>query len=184
MGRATGLRGFEEPEGTIPTPEWKEVTFGDDPWRLGDTYNTAIGQYGVQVTPLQMARAAAAIANGGTLLPPTLIASTTPRARTLDIEPHVFDVVREGMRKAAQSGTAAAVHMPFMAVAGKTGTAQVGAQNQFMNSWIIGFYPYEKPRYAFAVVLERAPAGTTTGAPAAMNAFFWWLYQNAPQYMQ
>lgn len=184
LGAPTGLAGFKEPAGTIPTPEWKEATFDGDPWRLGDTYNTSIGQYGVQVTPLQMARAAATIANSGTLLTPTIIASSTPRGTELDIVQHAFEVAREGMRLAAQGGTAAAVNMPFMEVAGKTGTAQVGANNEFMNSWIIGFYPYENPRYAFAVVLERAPAGTAVGAPAAMNAFLWWMHQNAPEYLQ
>lgn len=183
MGESTGLPGFEEPAGTIPTPEWKEATFNGDPWRVGDTYNTSIGQYGVQVTPLQMARATAAIANNGTLLTPQLIASSSPEGRQLRLDPHAFEVAREGMRMAAQSGTAVAINMPFVEVAGKTGTAQVGSQNQFMNSWIIGFFPYQNPRYAFAVVLERAPAGTAVGAPAAMNAFFWWLQANAPEYL-
>ena len=183
LGNATGLAGFAEPAGTIPTPEWKEKTFNGDPWRVGDTYNTSIGQYGVTVTPLQMARSVAAIANSGTLLVPTLIASSTPQKTFLPFTEHSFEVVKEGMRMAVTGGTAAAVNMPFMQVAGKTGTAQVGAANQFMNSWIIGFYPYESPRYAFAVVLERAPAGTGVGAPAAMNAFLWWMEQHAPEYL-
>jgi penicillin-binding protein 2 len=184
LGAATGLAGFEEPTGTIPTPEWKEERFDGDPWRLGDTYNTAIGQYGVQVTPLQMARVAATIANSGTLLTPTLIASSTPRGRNLALDPHAFAVAKEGMHMAVEGGTAAALNMPFVEVAGKTGTAQVGSQNQYMNSWVIGFYPYESPRYAFAIVLERAPAGTAVGAPAAMNAFLWWLEQNSPKYLR
>ncbi len=184
LGAPSGLAGFAEPGGTIPTPAWKEETFDGDPWRLGDTYNTSIGQYGVQVTPLQMAKTAAALANGGFLLTPTLIASSTPQREHLPFTSHAFEVVQEGMRMAVTEGTAAALNMPFMEVAGKTGTAQVGAHNEFMNSWVIGFYPYDEPRYAFAVVLERAPAGTATGAPAAMNAFLWWLNQNAPQYLQ
>jgi len=183
LGNPTGLAGFSEPAGTIPTPEWKEETFNGDPWRLGDTYNTAIGQYGVQVTPLQTARMVATLANGGTLLTPTLIASSTPKSTKLPLTEHAFDVAREGMLLAAMKGTAVAVNMPFMKVAGKTGTAQVGAKNEFMNSWIIGFFPYEAPRYAFAVVLERAPAGTATGAPAAMNEFLWWMHQHASGYV-
>ncbi|MDZ4226328.1 MAG: penicillin-binding transpeptidase domain-containing protein, partial [Patescibacteria group bacterium] len=184
LGAAAGLAGFDEPLGTIPTPEWKEATFDGDPWRLGDTYNTAIGQYGVQVTPLQMARVVATIANRGKLLTPSLIASSTPEFISLNVPAHAFEVVEEGMRLAVEGGTASAVNMPFVEVAGKTGTAQVGAQNQFMNSWVIGFFPYENPHYAFAVVLERAPAGTAVGSPAAMNAFFWWLQANAPEYLQ
>ena len=58
-------------------PKWKAKVFPDDPtWRLGDTYHTAIGQYGTQITPLQAVREAAAIANGGYLLTPTLLASS------------------------------------------------------------------------------------------------------------
>lgn len=182
LGSKTGA-GFAEPAGTIPTPEWKEQTFNGDPWRLGDTYNTAIGQYGVQVTPLQMARAAAALANGGALLTPTLIASSTPQSVPVPVGPHAFEVVQEGMRMAVTEGTAAALNLPFVEVAGKTGTAQVGIANQFMNSWIIGYFPYRQPKYAFAVVLERAPAGTATGAPAAMNELLWWMHQHKPHYL-
>ncbi len=84
LGEPTGLAGFDEPSGTIPTPAWKAANFPDDPtWRVGDTYHTAIGQYGVQVTPLQMVRAVAALSNGGTLLTPTLIASSTPQGTKL-----------------------------------------------------------------------------------------------------
>jgi penicillin-binding protein 2 len=183
MGKATGIAGFGEPAGTIPTPEWKEKTFDGDPWRLGDTYNTSIGQYGVQVTPLQMARMTAALASNGKLFTPTIIGSSTPVFEQLPFTAHTFDVVHEGMRMAVTEGTAAALNVPFVEVAGKTGTAQVGARNEYMNSWIIGFFPYDKPRYAFATVLERAPAGTATGAPAAMNEFLWWLHQNKPEYL-
>ena len=183
FGDSVGLPGFSEEVGVIPTPAWKEEVFAGDPWRIGDTYNTAIGQYGVQVTPLQAARAIAVIANGGTLLTPTLLASSTQTGTKLPIEAHTFNVVREGMRLAVEEGTAAAVSVPFVKMAAKTGTAQVGVRNQFMNSWIIGFFPYEAPRYAFAIVLEKAPAGTTTGAPAAMRAFLDWLEANAPEYL-
>ena len=183
FGISAGLPGFSDQTGVIPTPAWKEEVFSGDPWRIGDTYNTAIGQYGVQVTPLQAARAVAAIANGGTLVAPTLLASTTGAALALPVAPHTFDVVREGMRLAVTEGTAAAVSVPFVQMAAKTGTAQVGTRNQFMNSWVIGFFPFEHPRYAFAIVLERAPAGTLTGAPAAMRAFLDWMSAHAPEYL-
>jgi penicillin-binding protein 2 len=184
FGAPAGLAGFSEREGVIPTPEWKEETFDGDPWRLGDTYNTSIGQYGMQVTPLQAARATAALANGGTLLTPTLRLGEAPQGTQLPVGPYALQVAREGMRMAVEEGTAAALNVPYVEVAGKTGTAQVGTRNQFMNSWVIGFFPAENPRYAFATVLERAPAGTTSGAPAAMRAFLDWLHQNAPEYLE
>ncbi len=180
FGKETGLAGFAEPKGTIPNPAWKEATFNGDPWRLGNTYHTAIGQYGVQITPLQAARATAAVANGGVLLTPTLIANSAPRGSSLPISSYALRVAREGMRQAAMpGGTAAALALPFVDIAAKTGTAQVGAKNEFMNSWVIGFFPYENPKYAFAVVLERGPAGTLFGAPAVMNGFFTWMHQHA-----
>jgi penicillin-binding protein 2 len=182
FGSDPGLEGFSKKVGTIPTPAWKADNFDGDPWRIGDTYHTTIGQYGVQVTPLQAVRAAAAIANGGYLVDPTLLASSTPLRMYLSLPQHAFDVVKEGMRLGVTEGIAGAVSVPFVAVAAKTGTAQVGAHNEYINSWMIGFFPYDHPRYAYAIVLERGPAGTTTGAPAAMNTFLWWLNQNAPQY--
>src|SRR3989344_3348883 len=78
LGVKTGIEFGSEQSGTIPTPQWKAKVFGpDDPWRIGDTYHTAIGQYGFQITPLQAALFTAAIANGGKLLTPQLIAGST-----------------------------------------------------------------------------------------------------------
>ena len=185
FGEPTGLVGFNEPTGTLPSPAWKAVNFPGDPtWRIGDTYHTAIGQYGVQVTPLQMVRAVAALANGGTLLTPTLIASSTPLGSKIDVPTHSLDVAKEGMRLGVTDGIATAVKLPYVAVAAKTGTAQVGVNNEYVNSWMVGFFPYDHPRYAYAVVLERGPAGTLLGASAATNSFFGWMHDNAPQYLQ
>lgn len=185
FGAPTGLTGFTESNGTIPTPAWKAQVFPSDPtWRLGDTYHTVIGQYGVQVTPLQAARALSAMANGGTLLTPTLIASSTPQGVQLPIDPKTLEIVRGGMRLGVEIGTATAINVPFVDAAAKTGTAQLGNHNEYMNSWITTFFPYEHPRYALAIVLEKAPAGTLVGAPAAAYDFLSWLNQNAPEYLK
>lgn len=184
FGQDAGLTGFSEVPGTIPTPEWKAKTFPDDPiWRVGNTYHTAIGQYGTQVTPLQAVRMTAAIANGGTLLRPSLIASTTQSGSRISIDAHALQVAREGMRMSVTKGIATAVNLPFVQVAAKTGTAQVGLRNEYQNSWMIGFWPYEHPRYAYAVVLERAPAGTTVGGSAVMSDFFHSIEVSAPEYL-
>ncbi len=183
LGSDTGLAGYPEQTGNIPTAIWKAKNFPSDPtWRIGDTYHTAIGQYGMQVTPLQAARYAAAIANGGTLLTPTLLASSTPKGTTLAVSAQALQVVREGMRLGVTEGISGAVKFDFTHVAAKTGTAQVGQHNEYMNSWMIGFFPYEDPKYAYAVVLERGPAGTTSGSPAAVGQFLEWAHQNTPQY--
>lgn len=184
-GFEAGLPGFEGPSGTIPTPEWKAKTFPNDPtWRIGDTYHTAIGQYGMQVTPLQAVREAAALANSGTLLTPSLIASTTAQGTKLAIQADVMRVVREGMRQGVTKGIATAINFPFVQPAAKTGTAEVGAHKEYQNAWMIGFWPYENPKYAFAVVLDRLPAGTLVGGASVMYDFFNWMHENAPQYLQ
>src|SRR3989338_4493884 len=184
FGSDAGLQGFSEAGGTIPTPEWKAAAFSHHPaGRLGNTYPTAIGQYGVQVTPLQAVRTAAAIANGGTLLTPSLIASTSPRGTTLAIDAHALQVSREVMRLGVTSGIATAINVPFVHAAAKTGTAQVGLRNESQNAWMVGFWPYENPRYAYAVVLEKMPAGTQIGGSAVMSDFFNFLEANAPEYL-
>lgn len=185
FGSPTNLSGIDEPSGTIPTPAWKAKNFNGDPWRVGDTYHTAIGQYGVQVTPLQAVRAFAAIANSGILLTPTLLASSTPQvAARINLPEENFQVVREGMRLGVTDGIAQAMNLPYVEVAGKTGTAQVGVHNEYINSWVVGFFPYEHPRYAFAIVLEKGPANTTVGAAPAMGVFLQWMHDNAPQYLK
>jgi penicillin-binding protein 2 len=185
FGSDAGLEGFSNADGTIPTPQWKAENFPDDPtWRVGNTYHTAIGQYGTLATPLQAARMTAAIANGGMLLRPTLLASSSPQGERLKIDAHALQVAREGMRLGVTGGIATAVNLPFVQVAAKTGTAQVGVRNERQNSWMIGFWPYDNPKYAYAVVLEKAPAGTQVGGSAVMADFFRFMEANAPQYLQ
>ncbi len=188
LGRPTGIALSGEQSGVIPTPEWKLDVFGpDDPWRLGNTYHTAIGQFGFQITPLQAVRYTAAIANGGSLLTPHLIASSTPEATDLGVSADILGIVREGMRMAVHSDlenrTARSLDIAGAEIAGKTGTAELGTRNQYMNSWAIGFWPASHPRYAFAAVLERAPAGTPSGAAPGMRKFFDWLFSEGPEYL-
>jgi penicillin-binding protein 2 len=184
FGTPAPLAGFDTPSGTIPSPAWKAANFPADPeWRIGDTYHTSIGQYGTQITPLQAVREAATIANGGTLMTPTLIASSTPQGTKLPVASDVLEVVREGMREGVTTGISTAVNFPFVEVAAKTGTAQVGSQNQWQNAWMIGFWPYQNPEYAYAVVLEKLPAGTSVGGSIIMNDFFNWLHENAAGYL-
>jgi len=187
LGSTTGVSLFGEKPGLIPTPQWKENTFNGDPWRIGDTYHTAIGQYGFQITPIQAVDYVAAIANGGRLLTPQLLASSTPTYRIIPIPDSDLQVVREGMRMAVTStrsdATVKFLYMPEVHIAAKTGTAQIGNHNQWMNSWSVGFWPAEHPRFAYAVVLEKAPAGTLSGAAPGMLPFFQWLAANHPEYV-
>lgn len=189
LGAVTGIALSGEKAGVIPTPAWKAEVFPDDPtWRLGNTYHTSIGQYGFQVTPLQAARFVAAIANGGYLLEPHIVASSTPVKTPVGIPDEYLQVVREGMRLAVTSdrkdATAKGVYIAGIEMAAKTGTAQIGTANQWMNSWSVGFWPASNPRYAYAAVLEKAPAGTLSGATPGIRPFFEWLVREHPEYVE
>ncbi|MCW9054803.1 MAG: penicillin-binding transpeptidase domain-containing protein [Candidatus Pacebacteria bacterium] len=183
FGKSTGVF-FGEAGGVIPNPEWKAETFNGDEWRIGDTYNTAIGQYGFQVTPIQVARAVAAIANNGKLLTPSLEKGAPVKFETIPIDEEYLQVVREGMHLGAEEGSARALNTPYVSIAAKTGTAQLGVRKEFVNSWVAGFFPYEKPRYAFAIIMERGPVSNLVGASAVMRSFIEWLHREAPEYLE
>lgn len=170
--------------GTIPTPAWKAEHFNGEPWRVGDTYNTAIGQYGLLVTPLQAVRALAGLANGFTLPQPTILKDERRQQSGTDfgIDRTLLKVVWEGMREAVLTGTAKGLYLRDLSVAAKTGTAEIGTSKNFVNSWVIGFYPYENPRYAFAVIMEKGPRDNLIGAAFVSRAFLEWLVSNAPEY--
>lgn len=182
LGNTTGIDLSGEAKGLIPTPAWKETVF-NQPWYLGDTYDTAIGQYSMQVTPIQMVRATAAIANGGKLFTPTLLAGKVPSYTSVPVNPSVLPIIEAGMRLGVTvpGGLAGSINLPYVSVAAKTGTAQTGVQNQYDNSWVEGFFPYDHPQYAFAVVLERGPPGSGEQAVNVMKELFNSLYaENSP----
>lgn len=171
--------------GTIPTPVWKKETFNED-WYLGNTYHTAIGQYGFQVTPIQAVRAIAAVANYGKLLVPTVKEGDTTRvdAMITDIPTKWFDIVHEGMRMSALTGTSKALNVSYVEIAGKSGTAELGTAKDRVNSWITGYWPYENPKYAFTVMLENGSVHNLIGAAAAMRQTLDWMNINTPEYFK
>ncbi len=174
---------FSSASGTIPNPDWKKKIF-NDAWRLGDTYYTAIGQYGVQITPLQMIRAVAAIANGGTLVEPQIFAgeNASPSSKKIEgIDSWILPVIRAGMRDAVIFGTASGVNFNDVQIASKTGTAEIGARKDKINAWHTGFFPYENPKYAYVVFLESGPANTAVGSNAVSREFFEWLKTEYPE---
>ena len=182
---------FTSQHGTIPTPEWKKKTFGED-WYIGDTYHTVIGQYGTQVTPIQVVRAVASIANSGSLIVPTIMKggesedpSQLPQVeRTIDLPQKNFQIVREGMRLGVLQGTSVALNVSYVNVAGKSGTAELGVSKARVNSWITGFWPYENPHYAFAVMLESGSVHNLIGAAAAMRQELDWMHIHTPEYFK
>lgn len=183
LGQPTGIAFGTEAVGVVPTPSWKVRVFGeDDPWRLGNTYHTSIGQFGFLMTPVQAVRYIAAVGNGGTLLTPHLQKDMATEAVPTGVSDTHLAVVRSGMRESVQRGVAAALNISGVNIAAKTGTAQLGFHNEHMNSWVVGFWPADKPQFAFAVVLEKAPADTLQGAAPALRSFFEWMVREEPEY--
>lgn len=157
IGEKTGIDIGGEREGNIPSIEWKAKKFPGDPWRVGDTYNTSIGQYGFQVTPLQMVRAIAGVAARGTLQTPTIRKTTVaPTGTQVGIRDDAYTTVHAGMRMGVLEGRTTALNNAVVHVAAKSGTAQI-KNNTRVNSWAEGFFPYENPRFAFVVLMEDGP---------------------------
>ena len=95
-----------------------------------------------------------------------------------------MNVIHEGMRQAVTAGTCTALNLPQIEVAAKSGTAQVGLGNTNTNSWIIGFFPYENPKYAFALVMERGPKAASGNATRVMSQVIDYMSVYTSEYLQ
>lgn len=170
FGQATGLDLPGETRGNLSSPRSLQEQRGET-WQLADTEALSIGQGTLTVTPLQIVRMMAAIGSGGRLVAPRLIAdgSTHAAAQQIALRQETLAAVRSGMRQAVEDpdGTA---HRAFadlpIAVAGKTGTAEAGGDQQD-HAWFAGYAPAENPQVAFVVVLEHGGGGGTVAAPVA-----------------
>ncbi len=184
LGSKTGIILSGEQEGTVPDPSWKKKVFDDD-WRVGDTYHTSIGQFGFQTTPLQMLRAYGALANGGQLFVPHLEKGVVGTSTDLHLEKSYLDIVREGMRMTVNypRGTARSLERQDVAIAAKSGTAELGTNNAYVNSWAAGFFPYEDPQYAFILMMDKAPRSNALGATKVMGNVVEWMSINTPEYL-
>lgn len=136
----------------------------------------AIGQENVQVTPLQMAMIAQAIANGGKEMKPyvvdsvadyngTIIGQTKPEQWLSPIQPATATQLKEMMIKVVNEGTGSKAKTSKVQIAGKTGTGEVEGRGP--NAWFVGFAPADNPRYAIAVVVEDSDAGGGVSGPVA-----------------
>jgi penicillin-binding protein 2 len=186
--------------GLIPTPAWRNRVYRhhsnpyiDRPWNQGDNVNLAVGQGDVMVTPLQLARAYAALANGGTLVRPhvggrivdvhgnTVERIDPPPKRHLHIADEFRNVILGGMERAAMEpgGTSYPVMGGFpFPVAGKTGTAERGA-GQEDQSWYGVIAPYRNPRIVVAVTVEHGGFGVESAAPIARAILERYFHLNA-----
>ena len=175
LGEQTGVDLRNESSGLVPTREWKRRVMGER-WYASETASVSVGQGAVSVTPIQMARLAAAVASGGDLPTPRLVGAE-PGGEVGGVMPEHFEVIRDGMRDAVVSGTAWRARIPSAEVAGKTGTAQVASANLVAadnedrpyelrtHAWFVGFAPFDEPEIAVAVVVEHGGAGGAAAAP-------------------
>lgn len=179
----TGIDLPGESAGHLPDPSEKQ---GGRNWTVGDTYNISIGQGNMMITPIQMAVYAAAIASDGAVPYPHLVRALVdrdkrptqifsyPPKKQVAISADIFNVVKEGMREAVRSGTASGLGgLPFP-VAAKTGTAEIGNTNK-VHSWSIGFFPYDAPKVAFAILMEKGPRQNTIGATFVASEVLRWM---------
>lgn len=175
LGEKTGISEFRELSGLVPTPEWKDKTFGEA-WLLGDTYFTAIGQYGFLTTPLQAVVATAALANDGNVLVPKLLkGSETEIRKNINVSSADLQIVRDAMRQTVLRGTTQSLNVPFVEVASKSGTAERGVRRSLVNSWVIGFWPYDDPQYAFALMSEQGPRDYEYSVSRVMTRLLRWM---------
>ncbi len=187
LGHRTGVDLPGESAGVVPTPGWLRRTFHDPLqriWYEGYSVNLSIGQGYLAVTPLQLAIAYSALANGGTIVRPhvgkAVVDASGRVLRMLRFPPraHVpmkdLWAIRQGLYDAAHVGTSAAVFSSFpIPVAGKTGTAQTPTGSD--HSWYATWAPYGHPRVVVVVLIEHGGFGAEAAAPAAKeiySAFF------------
>jgi penicillin-binding protein 2 len=180
FGEPTGLTGVIEEGGLMPDPAWKANTVNEN-WWVGDTVNLAIGQGYLLVTPLQVARMIAAVANDGTLYRPYIIKRIGPAGDaypeqvtqpeivgTLPINPAHLAAIQDALLgvTTAPIGTAphrfAGLSVP---VAGKTGTAEVGGPDTRPHSWFAAYAPANHPEIAIAIIVENVGEGSSVAAP-------------------
>lgn len=184
LGAPTGVRGIPEEAGLVPDTAWRAQQ-GDRPWSVGDVVNMAIGQSDLLVTPLQIARMLAAIANGGVLYRPRLVWRIGPAPGQpeetfpseadghLPISEEALRAIRQGLLGVTTHprGTAARAFqgMPFL-VAGKTGTAET-VPGRPPHAWFAAYAPADQPELVVVVIVEHGGQGSAIAAPLARQIF-------------
>jgi penicillin-binding protein 2 len=182
LGALTGVDLPHEASGLMPSPEWK-LKAQKAPWYAGETVSVAIGQGQVSATPLQMARLAAVMANGGRLVHPHLVKSVGgvpmpwDAPKDLALKPETLAVMRSGMKAVVAEGTGWRARIGGLEIAGKTGSAQVVAHARLEKAprspeflphgWFVCFAPADKPKIAMAVLVEHGGSGGEAAAPVA-----------------
>jgi penicillin-binding protein 2 len=188
MGEETGIELTGEAAGVVPYPAWKRRVYGET-WSTGDTYNYAIGQGYLAVTPLQMLNAVNVVADGGVLYRPQVVHHVTDHEGTVveafepeviralsTISPTNWSLVQQGMEGAVAYGTATGAQVEGIRVAGKTGTAQFcddikcgtpGSYDQPEHAWFAAYAPVEDPEISVIIFLYDGGEGSQMSVPVA-----------------
>jgi len=189
FGSKTGFDLPNEDQGVVPDREWKKEYFKGKTqntiWYPGDTVNMSIGQGDVLTTPLQMASAYSILINRGIKITPHVgymikdyggntVAtaedlSGQKNSENLDLNREYCEIIEKGLKAVVSQGTAAGRFAGFplndIAVAGKTGTAEVAGKQDY--AWFVCYAPVENPQYLIVVMLEQAGGGSSSAAPVA-----------------
>jgi penicillin-binding protein 2 len=185
FGAPTGVDLPGEAAGKLPPAP----SSGERKKASGTTLQFAIGQSSLLVSPLQVARMMAAVANGGKLVTPRFVRRDATPSRPIDtdlilagyeetdspsspsipdLSPRTLAIIREGLRRVVDDphGTGKSARVKGVPIAGKTGTAETGG-GQADHAWFAGYVPADRPRIAFVVMLEHAGSGGKTAGPVA-----------------
>jgi len=179
LDKKTGIDLSGEVEGLVPNPDWK-LKQKNEKWFLGNTYHFSIGQGDLVVTPIAINQAISAIASNGFLCQPRISFSKEEKCQDLKIAKENIDLVKEGMKKACETGGTAYPFFDFkekvgVDVACKTGTAQTEG-NKNPHAWFVAFAPIENPEIIVTVLVENGGEGSKVAAPIAREIFnFWFL---------
>ena len=178
-GQVTGIELVdEETPGLLGDQEWKQEVLGEG-WTPVDTITSAIGQGALQVTPIQMARLYAAVANGGWLVTPHLVERATERT-WIGLKPATLQVLRDGLRQVVTIGTAKLLDDPSLPpVAGKTGTGEDPPRPD--HAWFGGYAPADKPTLVIIAFGENSGGyGGTVAAPMVKALMTTWFGGSLP----
>ena len=178
-GQLTGVElRDEETPGLLGDPAWKRKVLGE-PWTPVDTITSAIGQGAVTVTPIQMARLYAAVANGGWLVTPHLVERPTKRS-WIGLKPATLQVLHDGLRQVVTNGTATILNDPSLPpVAGKTGTGEDPPRPD--HAWFGGYAPASKPTLVIVAFGENSGGyGGTVAAPMVKALMTTWFRGVSP----
>jgi penicillin-binding protein 2 len=171
LGQLTHITGIQEVSGTLPDPAWKQQQLHES-WSSGDSVNLAIGQGYLLATPLQMANAYAALARGGALMAPALLAEQrdTQSIGSLNLQQTTLTAILDGMKRVTSTPNGTAYYAfrdEKLQIAAKTGSAE--NENPDAHAWFVGFLPPDKPTLLVLVMIEGGQHGGTVAAPVGRS---------------